>query len=57
LTLAVLRHLGRNERILTTDGIVGETWTFLRRTDGHRTAVGFAAAGLVERGRDDSATA
>jgi predicted nucleic acid-binding protein len=39
--LAVLRHLGRNERILTTNGIVGETWTFLRRTDGRRTAVGF----------------
>jgi predicted nucleic acid-binding protein len=39
--LAVLRHLGRTERILTTNGIVGETWTFLRRKDGHRTAVGF----------------
>jgi uncharacterized protein len=39
--LAVLRHLSRTERILTTNGIVGETWTFLRRKDGHRTAVGF----------------
>lgn len=39
--LAVLRHLGRGERILTTNGIVGETWTFLRRKDGHRSAVAF----------------
>ena len=39
--LAVLRHLGRGERILTTNGIVGETWTFLRRRDGHGSAVAF----------------
>ena len=39
--LAVLRHMGRGERILTTNGIVGETWTFLRRKDGHRSAVAF----------------
>ncbi len=39
--LAVLRHVGRGERILTTNGIVGETWTFLRRKDGHRAAVAF----------------
>lgn len=39
--LAVLRHVGRSERILTTNAIVGETWTFLRRKDGHRAAVAF----------------
>lgn len=39
--LAVLRHLGRSERILTTNCIVGETWTFLRRKDGHRAAVAY----------------
>jgi uncharacterized protein len=51
--LAVLRHLGRNERILTTNGIVGETWTFLRRKDGHRTAVGFLdrVGSLTEQSR------
>ena len=38
--LAVLAHLARTEQVLTTN-LVGETWTFLRRKDGHRTALGF----------------
>ncbi|MGA9597139.1 MAG: PIN domain-containing protein [Acidimicrobiia bacterium] len=39
--VALLDHLGPNEQVLTTNLIVGETWTFLRRKDGHATAVGF----------------
>jgi predicted nucleic acid-binding protein len=39
--LSVMRHVGATERILTTNGIVGETWTFLRRKDGHSTAVAY----------------
>lgn len=30
--------------ILTTNHVVGETWTFLRRRDGHPSAVGFLDA-------------
>jgi len=30
--------------ILTTNQVVGETWTFLRRRDGHRSAVAFLDA-------------
>ena len=35
--------------MLTTNLVVGETWTFLRRRDSHRSAVGFldAVEGLV----------
>lgn len=39
--VALLDHLGPREQVLTTNLIVGETWTFLRRKDGHATAVGF----------------
>lgn len=39
--VALLDHLGANEQVLTTNLIVGETWTFLRRKDGHATAIGF----------------
>lgn len=39
--LALLEHLGANEQVLTTNLIVGETWTYLRRKDGHRTALAF----------------
>jgi predicted nucleic acid-binding protein len=39
--LALLDHLGPTEQVLTTNLIVGETWTFLRRKDGHATALGF----------------
>ena len=33
--------LGPNEQILTSNLVVGETWTVLRRQDRHRTAVEF----------------
>jgi len=39
--LEMLAGLGRAEQVLTTNLIVGESWTFLRRKGGHRTAVGF----------------
>ena len=39
--VALLNHLGTNEQVLTTNLIVGETWTFLRRKDGHAAAIGF----------------
>ncbi len=39
--LALLDHLGPAEQVLTTNLIVGETWTFLRRKDGHATALAF----------------
>lgn len=39
--IAVLAQLGATEMVLTTDLIIGETWTFLRRKDGHGSAVAF----------------
>ncbi|NNF64462.1 MAG: PIN domain-containing protein [Acidimicrobiia bacterium] len=39
--LALLDHLGPAEQVLTTNLIVGETWTFLRRKGGHGTALAF----------------
>jgi uncharacterized protein len=39
--LALLDHLGSAEQVLTTNLIVGETWTFLRRKDCHATALSF----------------
>lgn len=39
--LAMLGALGRSEQILTTNLVAGETWTFLRRKDSHRTALSF----------------
>lgn len=39
--LGMLGQLGRSEQILTTDLVAGETWTFLRRKDSHRTALAF----------------
>ena len=39
--LAMLQQLGRSEQILTTNLVAGETWTFLRRKDSHRTALAF----------------
>lgn len=32
------------DRLITTNDVRGETWTFLRRRAGHRTAVGFLDA-------------
>lgn len=37
----MLSGLGLSEQILTTNLVVGETWTFLRRKDSHRTALAF----------------
>ncbi len=37
----MLAALGRSEQVLTSNLVVGETWTFLRRKDSHRTAVSF----------------
>ncbi len=37
--LRMLARLGRTEQVLTTNLVVGESWTFLRRKDGHRSAV------------------
>lgn len=39
--LAVLAHVGSSEQVLTTNLVLGETWTFLRRKDGHRTSLAF----------------
>lgn len=39
--MAMLQQLGRSEQILTSNLVAGETWTFLRRKDSHRTAVAF----------------
>ena len=39
--LDTLARVGDRERLLTTNLVVGETWTFLRSRDGHRTAVAF----------------
>jgi predicted nucleic acid-binding protein len=33
-----------NERLLTSNDVRGETWTFLRRRAGHKSAVGFLDA-------------
>lgn len=50
--LAVLSGVDAGEQILTTNSVVGETWTFLRRKDGHRTAVGFLdRVAALESGR------
>jgi predicted nucleic acid-binding protein len=37
----MLAHLGGAEQVLTTNLVIGETWTFLRRKDGHRSALAF----------------
>lgn len=51
--LAMLDHLGPREQVLTTNLIVGETWTLLRRRAGHDAAVGFLdrVAALERRGK------
>ena len=38
--LDALGALAPSEQVVTTNLVVGETWTFLRRKDGHRTAMG-----------------
>jgi uncharacterized protein len=51
--LAMISRLGASEQVLTSNLIVGETWTFLRRKDRHRTAVAFIdrVEALVDSGR------
>jgi uncharacterized protein len=51
--LAVVGVLGDQGRVLTSNLVVGETWTFLRRRDGHRSALAFldAVAALQGAGR------
>ena len=44
--MAMRRHVGRTEQILTTNHVVGETWTFLRHRAGH--AYGMAFLDRVE---------
>ncbi len=39
--LSTVARVGDSERLLTTNLVLGETWTFLRSRDGHRAAVGF----------------
>lgn len=39
--LGMLERVGSSEQILTTNHVAGETWTFLRRKDSHRTALAF----------------
>jgi predicted nucleic acid-binding protein len=39
--LAMLGHLGPGEQALTTNLVVGETWTFMSRRAGHHSAVAF----------------
>ena len=39
--LRMAARIGGNGRLLTTNMVLGETWTFLRFKDGHRSAVGF----------------
>lgn len=39
--LGMLAALGKTEQVLTTNLVAGETWTYLRRKDSHRTAMAF----------------
>ena len=39
--MAMRQRLGRAEQILTTNHVIGETWTFLRRRAGHTYGVAF----------------
>ncbi len=46
--LALLRRVG-DELLIVSNHVRGETWTFLRRRDGHRSAVAFLD--MLERTR------
>lgn len=50
--LDMLSLLGTSEQVLTTNLIVGETWTFLRRKDSHPTAVSFLDRIVTLEGAD-----
>jgi uncharacterized protein len=52
---AALLQKVSGERIVTSNHVRGETWTFLRRRDGHRTAVAFLDM-LDRSGRVDVVT-
>ena len=39
-----IRLWSPGQALLTTNHVVGETWTFLRRPDGHAPAAGLSAA-------------
>jgi uncharacterized protein len=39
--LQMVAGLGRGEQVLTSNLVVGETWTFLRRKDSHRSAISY----------------
>ena len=39
--MQMLANRGRAEKLLTTNLIIGECWTFLRRKDNHSTAVAY----------------
>ncbi len=41
VAVSLAETLGRNEMVLTTNHVIGESWTFLRRRGGHPTAVAF----------------
>ena len=51
--LAMLARLGPTEQALTTDLVIGETWTFLRRKDSQLVAVAFLdrVDALIDYGR------
>jgi uncharacterized protein len=51
--LGMLAALGRSEQVISSNLVVGETWTFLRRKDSHDTAVAFLdrVAALVKADR------
>ncbi|MGH8776856.1 MAG: type II toxin-antitoxin system VapC family toxin [Jiangellaceae bacterium] len=51
--LGMLAGLGQTEQVLTTNLVVGESWTFLRRKDNHRSALAFLdrVAALTDNGR------
>ena len=46
--VALLRRVG-NERLITSNHVRGETWTFIRRRAGHKAAVAFL--GVLARTR------
>ena len=59
-----LLEAAQAERLITSNHVRGETWTFLRRKDGHRTAVAFLDmlgktaridVATVERGLEEQA--
>ena len=41
IALSLFAQLGSSEQVLTTNQVVGETWTYLNRNVGHVAAVGF----------------